>query len=170
MTKQRAVATLAASLTKSIEKLAVQRDRVKTNLDELESELKLLLSMLKIAGDFPKAGSKTQEPKAKTPKAKTPKAKTPKAKTPKAKTPKAKTPKANEFTQGGVRGGGGSGLGWNNSGFGLIALKLAAKGNVTPDSLAAVTAQTAVNASNALSKLARAGKIKRVSRGVYGAA
>lgn len=50
MAEQKAVAAHRAALEKSIEKLATRRDIVKAELDELEGELKLLLSMLKAAG------------------------------------------------------------------------------------------------------------------------
>jgi len=56
------------------------------------------------------------------------------------------------------------------AGPGLIALRLVSKGTVTPTSLAEASGQNPIDASNTLGRLARAGTLKRVSRGVYGAA
>ena len=63
MAEQRAVAAHRAALEKSIEKLAARRTIVKDELDELESELKSLLAMLKAAGGSPVEAA--EEPKGK---------------------------------------------------------------------------------------------------------
>jgi hypothetical protein len=140
MAEQKALAAHRAAIEKSVVKLSERRDLLRAELDEVEAELKSLLSMLKAAGlpaDAPLEAMEKEIAKGK-------------------KVKLGKPTKAERAAQ--------------NEGPMSIALKLASKGTVTPVSLATSTGQQTIDASNLLGRLARQGKLKRVSRGVYGAA
>jgi hypothetical protein len=140
MAEQKAVAAHRAALEKSVEKLAARRDVVKAELDELEGELKLLLSMLKAAGG--PSASIADGPEAPVKKGKGVK---------KDRTPDVSSNlSAKEINE--------------------LARKLLSKKSVSAAALAAETGQSAKNAAQTLARLVRAGDAVRQSRGVYGAA
>ena len=142
MAEQKAVAAHRAALEKSVEKLAARRDVVKAELDELEGELKLLLSMLKAAGGPSASIADGPEAPAKRPKEKAQKAY--------AKKLAESSLSAKEINE--------------------LARKLLSKKSLSAAALAAETGQSPKNAAQTLSRLARAGDAVRQSRGVYGAA
>lgn len=140
--EQKALAAHRAAIEKSVEKLATRRGILRAELDEVEAELKLLLSMLKAAGGPSPHLADGPEPvlvkNGKPGK--------------KAKATDAKLDRAVA------------------SGPSAVAINLASKGDVTPASLAKVTGQSVVLANQVLGRLLKAGTLRRVSRGVYGAA
>lgn len=145
MAEQKAVAAHRAALEKSVEKLAARRDVVKAELDELEGELKLLLSMLKAAG-----GPSPSIAEGPTPPAK--------------KGPKTKAQKDYAKKLAGQE----SSLSAKE--INELARKLLSKKSLNAEMLAAETGQSMKNAAQTLSRLARSGDAVRESRGVYGAA
>jgi membrane-associated HD superfamily phosphohydrolase len=146
MAEQKAVAAHRAALEKSVEKLAARRDVVKAELDELEGELKLLLSMLKAAGGPSPSIAEGPVPQTKGPR---PKEKAQKAYAKKLASQESSL-SAKEINE--------------------LARKLLAKKPVNAEMLATETGQSTKNAAQTLARLARGGNAVRLSRGVYGAA
>jgi hypothetical protein len=142
MAEQKAIAAHRAALEKTIERLAARRDPLKLELDSIEAELKTLLSMLKAAGPIAGEEETPIDPTTHKP----------------TKGAKGK-PKAagKDKKQGSLT-------------MRAIAMSTVAKGDTTPASLAKAAGIDPLHASNVLGALARAGEIKRISRGVYGVA
>jgi hypothetical protein len=148
MAEQKALAAHQAAIEKSVERLAARRTVLRTDLDVVEAELKLLLSMLKASGyegDAKPELVPDSKPKAKS---------APAAATSKGKANgKGKAGKAGKAEQ--------------PRNPAELAISLLEDGEVTPELLAEQTGQSLKNASQMLARLFRNGLCKRPRRGVY---
>jgi hypothetical protein len=146
MAEHKAVEAHRTALDKTIERLASKRDPLRAQLEAIEVELKMLLASRRALG----SDDDDEAPIDPTVRDKAPKGK-------RGKKVKGKPGRKRKGKP-------------NGDDVAATALDLLGKGNVTAESLAAVTGQTRKNAAQTLARLGRNGEAKRVSRGVYGSA